>query len=359
MEDLLAKLRLNESRTSPSKTVETVASKSQEDTKLDKLVADLQEQNLALKRQGRELKGDLREKKPKSSDNSSSSYTMVSNSGSEQPSRYDIAEMMRVKQELHAAKSVISRQEQELAETRTLKHTMDQAMGPPEIDYGQHEITEQTIGHLQSAFNASARPFTSKSAGWRGQDDARSDCDFSAVGVNSRAWNQVAGNMHGLSNLNPMLGNQRGQQLQSAYPQVALDMDSMAAQRSLSGSSASMGYDPRFVKDLAVYGGNPVGRRNAQFRNNSMLSDLSIGSLGNSGMSPPVSPFGLDEQYLLAQRSMGLQPSPVTPGFPATQLPAQNWSLGVSNLLSSFPPLLTDRSHRSLVTRPTSPLLSP
>lgn len=86
------------------------------------------------------------------------------------------AEMHRVKQELEAAKSVIKRQEQELAETRTLKHTMDQAMGPPsEADFSGHaDISEQAIGNLQSAFNASARPFTSRNDVWGAQEDPRS-----------------------------------------------------------------------------------------------------------------------------------------------------------------------------------------
>lgn len=51
---------------------------------------------------------------------------------------YDNTEIARVKKELEAAKSVINRQQQELEETRTFKHTMDQALGP-DPDYTRPE----------------------------------------------------------------------------------------------------------------------------------------------------------------------------------------------------------------------------
>ena len=333
MEDILNKLRLNDSR---NITSNNAGPKVKEDTNLEKLVANLSEQNTTLKKQGRELKDEPRSTIQKLSDNSSSSgrytdsYAVVSSSGSEQAGRYDIAEMMRIKQELQAAKSVITRQEQELAETRNLKHTMDQAIGASEADFAHHDISEQTIGHLQSAFNASARPFTSKTTGWRGQDGARSDSDFSGS-INPRDWNPAMG---GYSNMNSILASQRAQQYASAYGQSAMDMNPLAAQRSLSGSSSSLGYDPRFAKDLAMYGVQSMGTRNSRHRTNSTLSgQLSLGHLGgigDSGMSPPLSPLGLEDQYNLAQRSVGLQSSPVTPSFPPSA--GQPWSLAVSCL---------------------------
>ncbi|KPI37940.1 Meiotic coiled-coil protein 2 [Cyphellophora attinorum] len=334
MEDILANLKLNDSRKMTPKASQLNNTKAKDDAKFDKLVANLQEQNDALKEQGRELKEDTRSNNQKPSDNSSSSgrytesFAVISSSGSEQGSRYDIAEMLRIKQELHAAKTVISRQEQELAETRNLKHTMEQAIGSSEHDYAQHDISEQTIGHLQSAFNASARPFTSKNVAWRGPDKARSDSDFSSASMNPRNWEQVSGNVHGYNNnLNSMMGTQRSQQFPGPYQQGPMDTDSYAAQRSFSSSSSSLGYDARHAKDMAMYGLNPLGRRNTQLRGNpNMLDQLSLGPLGNSGISPPISPLSIDEQFALAQQaSMGLQPSPVTPGFPAPQGPGQGW----------------------------------
>ncbi|KAN0072566.1 Armadillo-type fold [Elaphomyces granulatus] len=83
--------------------------------------------------------------------------------------RVDPAEMLRLRQELQAAKSRLALQEQELAQTRVIKHTLEQ-LGP-ETDLGG---PEQTINNMQSAFNASARAF-SRPDSWNVQDDARSD----------------------------------------------------------------------------------------------------------------------------------------------------------------------------------------
>ncbi|RAK80466.1 Pumilio-family RNA binding repeat protein [Aspergillus fijiensis CBS 313.89] len=88
----------------------------------------------------------------------------------------DMAEVLRLKQELLAANSTIALQEQELAQTRVIKHTIDQALGPPsEAEFNGREVTEQTIANLQSAFKASQTGFTSIQDGWNTQDDSQSD----------------------------------------------------------------------------------------------------------------------------------------------------------------------------------------
>ncbi|KAK1141996.1 hypothetical protein N8T08_008319 [Aspergillus melleus] len=99
------------------------------------------------------------------------------------------SEVFRLKQELLAANSKIALQEQELAQTRVIKHTLDQALGPPsEADYNGREVTEQTISHLQSAFNATSPPFNQLLDGWTGQDDSQSDIsDALSAGAYSRA----------------------------------------------------------------------------------------------------------------------------------------------------------------------------
>ncbi|KAJ5794432.1 hypothetical protein N7457_001031 [Penicillium paradoxum] len=85
-------------------------------------------------------------------------------------------ELLRLKQELIAANSKIALQEQELAQTRVIKHTLDQTIGPSsESDFGSREITEQTISHLQNAFNASSSAFGHFQDAWGGQDDSQSD----------------------------------------------------------------------------------------------------------------------------------------------------------------------------------------
>lgn len=94
-----------------------------------------------------------------------------------------------------AANSKIALQEQELAQTRVIKHTLDQALGPPsEADFGGREITEQTISHLQNAFNSSHPTFGQIQDAWNSQDDSQSDIsDAMSAGAYNRSralWNQ-------------------------------------------------------------------------------------------------------------------------------------------------------------------------
>ncbi|KAH8691105.1 Pumilio-family RNA binding repeat domain protein [Talaromyces proteolyticus] len=102
----------------------------------------------------------------------------------------DTAEMLRLKQELIAANSRIAQQEQELAQTRVIKHTLDQALGPPsEADFGGREITDHTISGLQSAFNASAKAYNDRTDSWV-PDDAKSDISES---LSAGAYNRNRG----------------------------------------------------------------------------------------------------------------------------------------------------------------------
>ncbi|KAJ5929400.1 hypothetical protein N7454_007248 [Penicillium verhagenii] len=96
--------------------------------------------------------------------------------------------------QLQVANNKIAFQEQELAQTRVIKHTMDQTLGPPsEVEFGGREITEQTISHLQDAFNASKPAFSQFQDAWTSQEDSQSDASdaLSAVGYNRArgSWN--------------------------------------------------------------------------------------------------------------------------------------------------------------------------
>ncbi|KAJ5263704.1 hypothetical protein N7478_011309 [Penicillium angulare] len=104
-------------------------------------------------------------------------------------------ELVRLQRELVAANSKIAFQEQELAQTRVIKHTLDQALGTPsEADFGGREITEQTISHLQNAFNASNPAFGQFQDAWNPQEDSQSDIsDALSAGAYNRTrglWNQ-------------------------------------------------------------------------------------------------------------------------------------------------------------------------
>ncbi|WEW56330.1 hypothetical protein PRK78_001773 [Emydomyces testavorans] len=130
------------------------------------------------------------------------------NSDDEQE-KADKQEVLRLQQELMAANSRIAMQEQELAQTRVIKHTLDQAMGPPsEVDFGGREITEQTLSTLQQAFNnSSARPFNNqRQEFWMNQDDAHSDISeaVSAGGYNQARgmWNNTNANPVGFRDIN-------------------------------------------------------------------------------------------------------------------------------------------------------------
>ncbi|OGM43561.1 pumilio-family RNA binding repeat protein [Aspergillus bombycis] len=101
----------------------------------------------------------------------------------------DSSEVLRLKQELLAANSRIALQEQELAQSRVIKHTLDQALGPPsEVDFNGREVTEQTISDLQNAFNASNPTFSQLQDGWSGPDDSQSDIsDALSTGAYNRS----------------------------------------------------------------------------------------------------------------------------------------------------------------------------
>lgn len=116
--------------------------------------------------------------------------TAISEGNDDETVQLEAAELARLKQELNVAKDKIARQEQELSQTRVIKHTFDQAMGPPsEMDYHHSgDVTEHTISSLQSAFNASSRPLPDRQDAWGVQDDTQSDIsDALSAGAYNRA----------------------------------------------------------------------------------------------------------------------------------------------------------------------------
>ena len=296
MEDILARLGLNDSRkTTPTQNETTQA--GQEHGALEKLLTNLGDQTKASRKQEMDPKGGKKKGIKIDPDHSSGSdrattdsYSMISCSESQSSDhlKNDATAILRMQQELEAAKSVISRQEQEIAETRTFKHTIDQAMGPAsEIDFGgPNEMSESTIGHLQSAFNATARPFTSRTTGWRSQDDNRSDhSEFSAGSYAPRGiWNNQSthglGSMPELPSTAAMMGNPResrltGQQYLGAYGNQTSMAPAYGNNRVFSDTSGNgLGYDSRMADNLSMYNGNPAVRRNMpQYRSGSTLSD--------------------------------------------------------------------------------------
>ncbi|KAK4936780.1 hypothetical protein LTR10_022437 [Elasticomyces elasticus] len=357
MEDILSRLKLNDARKATPHT--EVKSQKTEFGNFDKLLNNLQDQNKTLKKQEKELKNETDPDHSKDGDRSTTSgirTPATENFGGPKPaaqhsgpSKVEVTEMMRVRQELEAAKSVISRQEQELAETRTLKHTMDQAMGPPsEVDFGpSNDITEQTIGHLQSAFNASARPFTSRNDAWVIPEGTRLDQADPLTGANygrgRGIWNNASTSMTDLLATNapaPGYTNLRdarlsGQAYNGVYgaPTVS-PAEANFQPRNLSGGAAPIGYDMRAGNDMMQFNPTLGMRRNGgQLRINPNLPDplAQYGSYppGSSALTPPpISPMNLAAQYPY-QRGLATPITPAANDFPAAGVPgaANPWSI--------------------------------
>lgn len=112
--------------------------------------------------------------------------TTPSLSGDDAPQQ-STDELLRLKLELEAAKGKIARMDQELAQTRITKHTIDQAIGTPsELDFPVgHQADVGSLSHLQ-LINNSARPHTHRDNSWADQDGSRSDTSdtLSAGGFN-------------------------------------------------------------------------------------------------------------------------------------------------------------------------------
>lgn len=134
-----------------------------------------------------------------------------------------MTELLRLKQELLAANSKIAMQEQELTQNRVIKHTLDQALGPPsEAEFGACDVTEQTISNLQNAFNTSNHPFGQFQDTWNTQDDSHSDIsDALSAGAYNRAralWNQNGQLSFGMGTQDHSLDKSYGDPLSGAHP---------------------------------------------------------------------------------------------------------------------------------------------
>ncbi|TVY84887.1 Meiotic coiled-coil protein [Lachnellula suecica] len=163
---------------------------SSEPNPMDKLLAKLSEQSAAINKQQQALKN--------SDDNIAFSRTadFVSNNSSitvtpateTAPStspasvvgdvtpKVEDDEVFRLKQELEAAKGKIARMDQELAQSRITKHTIDQAMGSAsEADYPINAEAGGLHINMPQPINNAIRPQIQRDTSWAAQDDNRSD----------------------------------------------------------------------------------------------------------------------------------------------------------------------------------------
>jgi hypothetical protein len=373
MDEILARLCLNESKKSISTS--NASTEPEKETKtINKLLNNLNGHSQALNKQRMDLIDESDSEGPKDEGHSSGSdlYTPATESfdivssqdhnvvGTSQLE--DVAEILRVKQELAAAKSTISRQEQELAETRKLKHTMDQAMGPAsEADFAHRpDISEQAISHLQSAFNASARPFTSRTDSWHPQDDARSDeSDALSAGGYNRGrgiWNnpvqpQFAGQLNTTAQP-PLFNDPRGglgPEWNTGYGNQGFGNSNSIGgnQRMIPGSTApAYGFDGRYGHDQIPVPGQNIGLRRSMSQFN--RPGPNFGNRSNPYGSYPtpltnlnaasVAPMGIPVPMGYQPGPIGSPLSPSMSSFTSGSLPTLGspWS-SVSPPLPPFP----------------------
>ena len=373
MDEILARLRLNEAKKSTS-TSNTPTELKKEPQTINKLLTNVNGQSQALKKQRMDLTDESESDGLKDEGHSSGSdlytpatesFDIISSGGHNDGDASEVedsAEILRVKQELAAAKSMISRQEQELAETRKLKHTMDQAMGPPsEADFSQRaDISEQTISNLQSAFNASARPFTSRNDSWHPQGDTRSDeSDALSAGGYSRGrgiWNNPVPS-HFAGGLNaptqPSLFNDPRASLSPEWNasygnQVYGNLNSLGGNQRIATAPATpaYGFDGRYGNDQVPVAGQNIGLRrtmsqfsrpgstygnrpNAYGDYQTSLTNLNPAFLGPMGVPIPMS---------YQQRPIGTPSSPTMSDYTSGSL--NTWGSRLSSVSLPFPPFL-------------------
>lgn len=148
---------------------------------IDSLLAKLSEQQALLAKQKATLptKGHDESNAKEGSSASSTLLTPASesfgytNTATDEHHKLDIeaSEMTRLKKALDDAKDQIARQKQELDETRVIKHTFDQAMGPP----SEIALSPRTdIADPTNVFMTSNRALGTVQGHWR-NEDAHSD----------------------------------------------------------------------------------------------------------------------------------------------------------------------------------------
>ncbi|EER40518.1 pumilio-family RNA binding repeat protein [Histoplasma capsulatum H143] len=324
-----------------------------------------------------------------SSGNSPNSVDNTSSKSSDD--KVDDIEMLRLKRELMAANSRIALQEQELAQTRVIKHTLDQALGPPsEADFGGREITEHTISSLQNVFNSSTRPYNQRQDAWATQDDAHSDIsDALSAGAFNRArgiWN----NSHppSVKNAVGIYDKPYCEPTPLGSPTVTADPSRnwagrfsqpgfggqnpgyIAGQRVLSGpGSPTFGFDGRFTGEQAQYLQAPGNRRSSAQLNrggscfppqNSPWGTFStvapggptMRAVSNQHVSPYPGMFPGPGQY--QQRPIGTPLSPTAAEFTVNSAP-DTWSTSsTSGAVQTYVSPLEPLNYRRLLDKSVS-----
>ena len=318
---------------------------------MNKLIADLKAQNEHLKKGN--PKAEDRPSNLESHAPVSESYNGLSpaNAKASDSLSLEVAEMLRVRKELAAAKSVITRQEQELAESRNFKHTIDQAMGPPsEVDFGGRlNGSERMVNHTHAPFDTSARTPATRAEGWNSHEETRSDSsDIILTDNYARGrgiWTGPTSSSHGMGGnggfsaaiQTPQPGLLGARSTSTAWPHVsnqAMNQGTAANQRVLSGPSVPYGVEGRFSDEASNMNSTGMRRAMSQYnRSNGSFNTRStpFGSLG-AGLAPlpssPMSPISMGSSLAYQPRPIGTPLSATASEFTTNNFPASThgWS---------------------------------
>ncbi|KAE9372021.1 pumilio-family RNA binding repeat protein-like protein [Stipitochalara longipes BDJ] len=371
---------------------------------MDKLLAKLSEQQAVINKQHEALKSSEDTSYARTADciatanssvpitpapesfNSSTAPTTSppSVAGDDNPSQ-SVDEVARLKAELEAARGKIARMDQELAQTRITKHTLDQAIGnSSEADYPLNHQVDERLNHLPP----NLRPQIQRDNSWAGQDDARSDTSdaLSASGFNrARAiWgNGGKPAFPGAQGaFQPSEALNAAQWMNRGFGQAFIDnsMGSMPAMPSMPYTGPpmnafrnnSMMPDPELLMAPPTIRRGPIGGR---FNNRSSAGSFPYASSNSSfdGYTPSSTPFGsvAGVNHMGGQMAMGMntgvnmgpnayggyQPQPIgTPLSPHapefTSSNAASWkSVAVATEGQTYLPTTEPLNYRRLLDR--------
>ena len=340
MEDILARLRANESQEG---TPTPPGSNTRKPKAANAILSTLNDQ---LKQQKMDLGVENTPAGPKELDSSfesdaitpASDFDIVS-AGTDISHRSSEEEMTRIKQELADMKARIQRQDVELAESRNLKFTIDEATGPAsEADFNPQDTSEQDTGKFRRAFDVSAHPFTARQDNWVGQDDQSSAFPTNGYSRSNRPWSN---NQPPQSFLNDNFGSHLNQQVPYHDSRDNFSTDQSwnrpaggtgfisqgqisPTHRLFSGpSTAPLGMDGRFVPDQSQFIQSGGNRRAASGFNRpgSGLTNRT-NPFGNIGANPTpiqtsssMAPLGYASAFGYQPRPIGSSLSPTASEF--------------------------------------------
>ncbi len=256
-----------------------------------------------------------------------------SNTGSEQgrTARAEAAEMARLKKELDDAKNQIARQKQELDQSRVIKHTFDQAMGPP-----SDAALSPPVEHFNNSYPANSRQ------AWGPLDDARSEVSEYKLPTNLWSSNRARDTLQPDTSWGQQ-GSRPWSQRGLGNPPVAM----MAQQQPTQQRNYSVPLSPvlgghgRGLSEFSQFNsGRGYGQFNAQANRNatSFQSRGSgyggySGTLSSSEAINPTSAFQSVGMYPSGYQPqpIGTPLSPTAAEFRAGQVSANPWNAAVSH----------------------------